>query len=268
MERSRVINYKESSIKKINTYTWCGIVDKDGNMLLNHLISIPEYWEWFNELDNGSSQYLLDSQECNKGINNVLKTKFFKFVDAEIGTQFLQDTGREHGRFNPSANLYVYITMADALYTNELFSKGVLFLFTSLENLNDYLNVIDSIRILRINHSFKEIFPDEELELIKFDDIIRNDFIKNHESRLDSSTKYLDLLKNNKQPKHEDKFWDNGMKIVEKKQPKQKKSDVPLIYDYVIQEYKYQSRITTEKIAKQNVKVETKTFDKMQDLMR
>lgn len=273
MERIHTINYKETSTRKINQYTWTGIVDKDGYMLSDTNLDIPCYWNWFSELPYDTSQYLIDSQERYKGVNTTLKSNFFKYVDPEVGIEYMNATGREHGKLskaNPeTANLYVYITMEDAMYTNELFSNGILWMFTSLDNLNNYMPYIDSIRVMRLNHSFKELYPDANIELLKFDDIVGKHFELSSKTRPELSQKYIELSKKKfVTEKVKPQYWDNGMKIISKQESKteqRKKHDLPPIWDYQFEVYDW---IMESSHTYKEIKIKENTFDDVFSLIR
>lgn len=272
IERIKEIKYKETSTKKINKYTWVGIVDRDGRVLKNRLLDIPDYWDWFKELEYDSSQYLIDVQERYKGVNLALRSNFFKYVDPEIGIKYMEETDKEHGRFDMSTpenkNLYVFITMADAMYTNELFSRGVLWMHTSLETLNNYIPTIDSIRILRLNHSFKELFPDEELEILNFDDVYKKAYELSSRIRTPNSEKYLKQSETYIKEKVAPEFWDNGMKIIRKEtdSERKQKNEIPEIWDYYFEEYDWvnENRISSDTV----VTEKTQTIEDLFSIMR
>lgn len=242
MEKSHYIILNNSHLRKKNTFIWTGIIDIDGKMLKNESVNIEEYYSWFNEFDNNYSSYLIDKNEFEKGITNILKTKFFKYVDYEKGIQYQKETNKKSGRLNNKSNLYIFSDMDEALFANEQYQKGVLFFMTDLNHLFEYRTYMNNIRILRINQSFKTIFGDSvELQTLNFDEIINPCFELNKSKsyKMKSSQKYIDILNKKKMEKSET-VLDNGMILISNDK-KLNKNDVPEIYDYSIEEYDFVS---------------------------
>lgn len=236
VEKVKNIFYKNTVVKKNNKYTWCGIVDCNGRMLKNTLLNeTKEFYDYMYEVSQGVSDMLIDRQMYLLGVHKTMQ-RFFKVVDPILHAEYIRPQKRERGRLNRE-NLYIFSTYDDAFYNNETFTKGILWMMTSLENLQNTLPYIDNIRILRVNHDFVKLFGSDSVEMYTFDDIITDTFTEydNLVSEISVKNKQIAELKQSpkKISKTVEEISDNGMIFIRQNElaelPKKK---VGNIYDY------------------------------------
>lgn len=229
------IFYKNTFVKKHNTYTWCGIVDKNGRMLKTHFPElIEEFADHIAECIQAASDMLMDEEMYQLKINTHFR-KFFKLVSPKRYEEYLYPIHRERGRYM-NESVYLFGNWYDAFYNVEFYFKGVLWLFTTLQHLKDYLPYIDRVRILRVNHDFVELFGEDAIESLTLDEIISENFGKFDEI-VSKQSQQLCKIANAKSAKkiqviHE--VWDNGMKILktDEEEKKLKSKELPELYNY------------------------------------
>lgn len=240
-ENMDIIFYKNTFVKKQNTYTWCGIVDKNGRMLKNYMPDVlPDFINHITECTQAASDMIIDDTFYKFGIHKQFH-KFFKLVSPSLYMEYLYPVHKERGRYK-NESIYLYGTWFDAFYNIENFFKGVLWMFTTLNNLNNYLPYIDRVRVLRVNHDFVEMFGENELEPYSLDDIIQNKFNKLDEIKSPESEQLKKISENKRSKRIERKqeVWANGMKIfkIDEEQEKYKNMELPEIYDYHFEIYR------------------------------
>lgn len=248
-----VIFYKNTCVKKTNTYTWCGIVDKNGRMLKNFLPDvISEFSLHIKECTQVASDMIMDDTFYKFGIHKYFH-KFFKLVSPKLYMEYLYPVQCERGRYR-NEQMYLFGSWYDAFYNVETFFKGVLWMFTTLQHLKDYLPFIDRVRILRVNHDFVELFGEEELEPLSLDDIIKDRFNMIDELKSNESEQLMKIVEAKAKKKfirHEE-TWDNGMKIIktDEEEKKLRSKDLPDMYDYHFEIYRKKSQLRVNDITK------------------
>lgn len=241
-----VIFYKNTCVKKANTYTWCGIVDKNGRMLKNFLPEvISEFSIHISECTQAASDMIMDDTMYKFGVHKYFH-KFFKLVSPSIYMDYLYPIHRERGRYK-NEQLYLFGTWYDAFYNVETFFKGVLWMFTTLQHLKDYMPYIDRVRILRVNHDFAEIFGEEELEPLSLDDIINDHFSKLDELKSNESEQLKKIVeaKSRKRIEKTEEVWANGMKFIktDEDEKKLRAKELPDLFDYHFEIFRKQSQL-------------------------
>lgn len=238
------IFYKQTYVKKHNTYTWCGIVDKNGRMLKFNLLNqlIDEFVLHITECTQSASDMFMDEHMFKLGINTHFHNKFFKLVSPSLCESYLLPYKKERGRYK-NEHIYLFYTIYDAFYNVETFFNGVLWLFTSLQHLKDYIGFIDRCRILRVNHDFVKMFGEDKLEPLSFDEIISTKMIQYDNLKSSESEKLKNISINKRQRKTEE-YWSNGIKII-KEDAEYKDMKIPDIYDYHYEIFKKKSSLQT-----------------------
>lgn len=239
------IFYKNTFVKKHNTYTWCGIVDKNGRMLKTHFPElIEEFADHISECIQAASDMLMDEEMYQMKINKHFR-KFFKLVSPKRYEEYLYPIHRERGRYM-NESVYLFGNWYDAFYNVEFYFKGVLWLFTTLQHLKDYLPYIDRVRILRVNHDFVELFGKEAVEPLTLDEIISENFGKFDEIKSKQSEQLCKIAnaKASKKVQVVHEVWDNGMKILktDEEEKKLKSKELPELYDYHFEIWKKEGK--------------------------
>lgn len=251
-----IIFYKNTCVKKTNTYTWCGIVDKNGRMLKNFLPDvISEFSLHISECTQAASDMLMDDTFYKLGIYKYFH-KFFKLVSPEMYMDYLYPIHRERGRYK-NEQIYLFGSWYDAFYNVETFFKGVLWIFTTLQHLKDYLPYVDCVRVLRVNHDFVELFGEDELEPLSLDDIIKDKFNKLDEVKSNESEQLKKVVdaKLKKRTSRTEELWDNGMIFIktDEEEKKLRTKDVPEMYDYHFEIFRKYSQTKSYEVKKRSV---------------
>lgn len=235
------IFYKNSCIKKTNKYMWCGVVDRNGRMLKSHmLIETKEFLDHIYDIIQLNSTIAIDEAMYDFEINKTNNTQFYKTVSPTLFEKHIRNLKKDSGRL-PLSNVYIFALWDYLFYSNEIFTRKSLCILSNLCTLQNIFPYIDSIRILRINHDFVELFGEENLEPYSLNEIYKNDFMFHDSLMVNSSVQKMNILKN-QQPvvkkQQEKEICDNGM-IMVKKQPKPEPRKVmnDKIYDYRIEIY-------------------------------
>lgn len=239
MERTYTFWYKKASVKKHNKYIFVICCDKDGYVLRNMLPPVPEFWEQISDATFYYSEVITNAQGMRMGLGDKIK-KFKKVIDQE---QFMKSCGNSKlVRWKVSKNLYLYQTLDDALYREEIFFEGIIWWFGNIEFLHDLKSVIDEVRVCQCDVSFKELFPDEILDIFNLIDWLPKhhfDLYQTHETQLSQNNRKLVEMKRKKvKAKVKEEILDNGMRII-KKEPNAKDIKLPDIPVYQFKFYKY-----------------------------
>lgn len=241
MERTHTFWYKKASVKKHNKYIYVICCDKDGFVLRNSFPEVPEFWEQISDATFYYSEVITDAQGMRMGLGELIK-KFKKVIDPE--SLFVKVKNTNFPRFKATKNLYYYQALGDALYREEIFFDGLIWWFGNMEFLHDLKSVIDEVRICRCDVSFKELYPDEVLDLFNLDEWLAKhhfDLIQEHETNKSKENRKLIALKASKvKRKVKEEILDNGMRIIHQ-EPKVKNLKLPDIPTYKFCFYQYRA---------------------------
>ena len=241
MERTHTFWYKKASVKKHNKYIYAICCDKDGFVLRNKFPEVPEFWEQISDATLYYSEVLTNAQGMRMGLGELIK-KFKKVIDPE--SLFVKVKNTNFPRFKAAKNLYYYQALGDALYREEIFFDGLIWWFGNMEFLHDLKSVVDEVRVCRCDVSFKELYPDEVLDLFNLDEWLAKhnfDLTQEHETDKSKENRKLITLKASKtKVKVKEEILGNGMRIIHQ-EPKVKNLKLPDIPTYKFCFYQYRT---------------------------
>jgi len=236
--------YKNRPTRKKNKYYFCLVLDADGKMLANALPDVPEFYERISDMSVYASDFLADTRMYENGIHKKLD-RFFKVVHPEKFAREFRNTNKESARM-PGEKTYLYQDINSALFQSEEFFDGVMWAFGDLSMLSDMRYIIDKIFICRLKHRYEDILPEEELFELSFDEeeFKSYGFIETASYASPASTKFKQLMQTVKESKQEVEYFSEHIKLVTpRSEVKKRAKNVPLIYDYMFQEFEYKRNI-------------------------
>ena len=213
-------------------------------VLRNSIPDVPEFWEMVNDATFYYSDVIMTKHSIDMGLGNVIN-KFKKVIDADKLFKSFPKNNFERGR-DTKINQYLFQNLEDALYREELFFNGLVWMFGNIEFLHDVKSIIDEIRVCHCNVDFTQLYPFQELDVFNLnnwlekyhfaaaDTIVTETVKKNRELAAKLTSKQKKTINNSEQ---KSEVWDNGMRLI-KQEEAPKNVKLPVIYDYTFKFYK------------------------------